>query len=149
MAPPDEPSIGHLFFAPVIPKDAASVIKAQDVFYQAQKDLGLPIPPGFFGMLPAGWYHRSFIYLMGFSVSSNPEANRRTEEACRALIQIAAENGWGEYRTHALFQDDVMGVYNFNDNALLRLHETIKDAIDPNGILAAGKSGIWPKHLRG
>ena len=66
----------------------------------------------------------------------------------RSMIRLAAEHGWGEYRTHALFQDDVMRVYSFNDHALLRLHEAIKDALDPNGVLAAGKSGIWPKHLR-
>ena len=29
-----------------------------------------------------------------------------------------------------------------------RFNETLKDAIDPNGILAPGKSGIWPKRLR-
>ena len=26
---------------------------------------------------------------------------------------------------------------------------TLKDAIDPNGILSAGRYDIWPKHLRG
>jgi hypothetical protein len=31
---------------------------------------------------------------------------------------------------------------------LLRFHEKVKDAIDPQGILAAGRAGIWPKHLR-
>jgi FAD/FMN-containing dehydrogenase len=30
----------------------------------------------------------------------------------------------------------------------LRFCETIKDALDPNGILAPGKSGIWPKAMR-
>jgi 4-cresol dehydrogenase (hydroxylating) len=24
----------------------------------------------------------------------------------------------------------------------------LKDAVDPNGILSAGRYGIWPKHLR-
>ena len=145
---PDAPSTGHLYFAPMIPKNAESVIKAQDVFYQAHKDFGLKVAPGHFGRLPLGWYYRSFIYLMAFNITSNAEVNRRTEDMYREMIKIAASHGWGEYRTHALFQDDVMGVYNFNDNALLRLHETIKDALDPNGILAAGKSGIWPSHLR-
>ena len=32
--------------------------------------------------------------------------------------------------------------------ALLRFHETVKDAVDPSGILSAGRYGIWPKHLR-
>ena len=41
-----------------------------------------------------------------------------------------------------------MSTYNFNNHALLRVHETIKDVLDPNGILAAGRAGIWPKHLR-
>jgi len=31
---------------------------------------------------------------------------------------------------------------------LLRLNETVKDALDPNGILAPGKQGIWPKIYR-
>jgi hypothetical protein len=34
------------------------------------------------------------------------------------------------------------------DHSLRKLHETIKDAVDPNGILSAGRYGIWPKHLR-
>jgi 4-cresol dehydrogenase (hydroxylating) len=35
--------------------------------------------------------------------------------------------------------------YDFNDHALMRLSTTIKDALDPNGILSPGKQGIWPK----
>jgi FAD binding domain len=53
-----------------------------------------------------------------------------------------------EYRTHTAFMDQCAAAYPFNDNALLRLHERLKDAIDPNGILSAGRYGIWPKHLR-
>jgi 4-cresol dehydrogenase (hydroxylating) len=41
-----------------------------------------------------------------------------------------------------------MAAYSYNNSSLLRLHETIKDAVDPNGIVAAGRSGIWPRHLR-
>jgi hypothetical protein len=43
---------------------------------------------------------------------------------------------------------DVIDAYSFNDHALLRLQETMKDALDPQGILSPGKSGIWPKSLR-
>jgi 4-cresol dehydrogenase (hydroxylating) len=39
-------------------------------------------------------------------------------------------------------------MYNFNNHALLRMNERVKDALDPNGILAPGKQGIWPKSLR-
>jgi hypothetical protein len=44
--------------------------------------------------------------------------------------------------------DQIMGTYNWNDNALLKFNNVIKDAIDPNGILAPGKAGIWPQHYR-
>ncbi|HET9359280.1 MAG TPA: FAD-linked oxidase C-terminal domain-containing protein, partial [Gemmatimonadales bacterium] len=66
----------------------------------------------------------------------------------RRLVEVAAENGWGEYRTHTAFMDECARAYAFNDNALLRLQERIKDAVDPKGILSAGRYGIWPRHLR-
>ena len=44
--------------------------------------------------------------------------------------------------------DDCAKAYSFNNNALLRLHERLKDAVDPNGIISAGRYGIWPRHLR-
>ena len=36
----------------------------------------------------------------------------------------------------------------FNDHAYRRFCETIKDALDPNGILMPGRHGIWPKSMR-
>ena len=81
-------------------------------------------------------------------VRNDPEFNKRTRDLFNHLIDVAAQKGWGEYRTHPLFYDKIMGTYSFNDHALLRFHERIKDAIDPNGIISAGRSGIWPKYLR-
>ena len=72
----------------------------------------------------------------------------KTRETFKYLIKVAAEHGWGEYRTHTAFMDDCAAAYGFNNHALLRLQETLKDAIDPNGIISAGRYGIWPKHLR-
>ena len=63
-------------------------------------------------------------------------------------MQEAAAEGYGEYRTHIRYMDAIAGTYKWNDNALMKMHQSIKDALDPKGILAPGKSGIWPKHLR-
>ena len=39
-------------------------------------------------------------------------------------------------------------LYDFNDHAYRRFVETIKDAVDPKGILSPGKQGIWPRRFR-
>jgi 4-cresol dehydrogenase (hydroxylating) len=63
-------------------------------------------------------------------------------------VKDATEKRYGEYRTHIDYMDLVASTYDFNDNALRRTNEAIKDTLDPNGILAPGKSGIWPKRYR-
>jgi 4-cresol dehydrogenase (hydroxylating) len=32
---------------------------------------------------------------------------------------------------------------------VLKFHERVKDALDPRGVIAPGKSGIWPERFRG
>lgn len=139
------PTEGHIWFSPIIPRTGEAVYEAQKVFGQAAKDLGLPINPL---SLPSTYWQRAFIYIFGFPITHDPAVNRKNREAFRALVKIAAEHGWGEYRTAPAYQDDIMDTYAFGDHALRRFDETLKDAIDPNGILSAGRYGIWPKHLR-
>jgi hypothetical protein len=62
---------------------------------------------------------------------------------CEVISECPRE-GYGEYRTYILFADLVAETYNWNNNALMRFNETIKDALDPNGILASGRNCIWP-----
>ncbi|MCC6201840.1 MAG: FAD-binding oxidoreductase [Gammaproteobacteria bacterium] len=140
-----QPTQGHIWFAPIIPRSGAEIFKAQQVFEQAARELGLLAVPL---SVAATYWNRAFIYIFGFAVTHDVEQNRRMRESYRKLVAIAAEHCWGEYRTAPAFQDAVMATYSFNEHALLRFHETIKDAIDPNGILAPGRYGIWPKHLR-
>lgn len=62
-------------------------------------------------------------------------------------VHLAAEQGWTEYRVPAAFQDLVASRCSIN-NALPRFCEKIKGAVDPNGIISAGRYGVRPKRLR-
>jgi hypothetical protein len=140
-----EPSNGHMWFSPIIPRTGEAIFEANRVFAQAAKEFGLP----FLNFnLPSTYWERSFIFIFAFPVVKDVETNKKNVASFKKLIQVAADHGWGEYRTAPVFQDAIMNTYSFNNHALLHFHETVKDAIDPNGILSAGRYGIWPKHVR-
>jgi hypothetical protein len=139
---------GEVWFSPVIPKTGAAVLEAQQVFTETFREIGMPsfTHPA---SVPATWMYRAFIFIMGLPVSRTDSlANQRMREAFMRLANAGAAHGWGEYRTPPIFQDLIMSQYSFNDHASRRFSETLKDAVDPNGIIAAGRGGIWPRHLR-
>lgn len=138
---------GHLGFSPIIPMSGEAIFKAQRVFGELYTELGLPVGNQF-AALPWSYYPRALVLLFGLPTSRDVDSNRETRRIFERLVEVSAENGWGEYRTHIGFMDSVAEIYSYNNHALRRFHETLKDAVDPNGILSPGKSGIWPRHLR-
>jgi hypothetical protein len=140
------PSKGHMWFSPIIPRSGTAIIEANRVFSEAAQSLGMPLFTTF--TLPACFWERAFIFILATPVTEDPNTNKRYREGFKKLIEIGGQHGWGEYRTAPVFQHAVMDVYSFNNHALQRFHATLKDAIDPNGILSAGRYDIWPKHLR-
>jgi 4-cresol dehydrogenase (hydroxylating) len=141
-----EPSHGHMWFSPVIPRTGEAIFQANRVFSAAARELNMPLFRTF--TLPACFWERAFVFILATPVTTDPETNHRYLEGFKKLIEIGGQHGWGEYRTAPVFQKPVIDVYSFNNHALHRLHETIKDAVDPNGIIAAGRYNIWPRHLR-
>lgn len=142
----DAPTSGHVWFSPIIPRTGEAIIEANRVFFQTAKELGMVGFPTF--SMPTCFWERAFVFTIGLPVTRDAEINAQNCKVFRKLIQVAAERGWGEYRTAPLFQDQVMESYGFNGNILRTVHERIKDALDPKGIIAAGRYGIWPRHLR-
>lgn len=139
------PTNGHFWFSPIIPRTGEAVIEANRVIRRAARELNIPI---LLFSPPVGCWSRSFILVLAIPITRDPGSDRTLRAAVRELIRICAEHGWGEYRTAPAFMDTVMGTYDYNDHALRRVDERIKDALDPRGILSAGRYGIWPRHLR-
>jgi 4-cresol dehydrogenase (hydroxylating) len=151
-AMPDSWSQGHVGLFAVIPRTAEAVFEAQQVFGDTLRELGLESGISAIST-PLNWHQFSFFFSAGFSsgggnADGTVEGKRRTAEGLEALLTKAAERGWGEYRAAPYFQDAVAARYSFNDNALRRFNEALKDAVDPNGILAPGRGGIWPARMR-
>ncbi|KAK1656008.1 FAD binding domain-containing protein [Colletotrichum phormii] len=63
----------------------------------------------------------------------------------RTLVKEWKARGWSVFRTHVGLMDQVADAYDFNNGALWKMHEEIHDTLDPNGILAPGRGGVWPK----
>jgi len=142
-----EPGDGFMWFSSVLPKSGEAIFEAQKVYREAAWDLGLePTITPF--STPSSWY-RTFILISGLPVSrSDSELNRRSRSMYEAYARAAAAAGFGEYRAPAIFHSMVSDTYSFNDYALRRFIETMKDTVDPNGIFAPGRGGIWPKRFR-
>ncbi|TDZ32134.1 Vanillyl-alcohol oxidase [Colletotrichum sidae] len=74
------------------------------------------------------------------------DMRKRAQWLGRTLVKEWKIRGWSVFRTHVGMMDQVADTYDFNDGALWKMHEKIHDQFDPNGILAPGKSGIWPSN---
>jgi 4-cresol dehydrogenase (hydroxylating) len=135
---------GHIGFSPVAPLTGTDAIAVRDLLRGMIESAGLDYMAA---LIPIN--ARSFIHvtLIIFD-TKNEEQTRAAYDVAKRLVRDCAKLGYGEYRAHLDFMDLASEQYGFNDHAYRRFNETIKDALDPNGILAPGKSGIWPKAMR-
>jgi 4-cresol dehydrogenase (hydroxylating) len=135
-------------FSPIIPRTGEAVLE----YTRFYRDNLAAVSEGgalrFQGPIFMTNWDRTMVAMIMFPVGQDKAMNARMRTAFRRWVELAAERGWGEYRAPAVFHDEVARTYSFNDGALTRMRESIKDALDPNGIISAGRYGVWPKHLR-
>jgi 4-cresol dehydrogenase (hydroxylating) len=135
---------GHLGFSPVLPPTGAHVLKQFHSTRKRYDEIGLD----YYGSFTLFERHVTNINMMIYD-RDDAAMTAKVRALFKVLVQDAAWEGYSEYRTHLSFMDQVALTFDYNRHALLRLNETVKDALDPNGILAPGKQGIWPKAYRG
>lgn len=141
---PLAPSDGHIWISAVIPRTAEGIVQGTRVMLEECKRLDIPVLA--FSPSITCWT-RSLVMFVAVPVFKDAR-NAKLRGSVNELIDIFTENGWGEYRCPPAFMDKVLSAYSFGDHKLRRVNEQLKDALDPNGIISAGRYGIWPRHLR-
>ncbi len=138
------PNGAHIAFSPVSPIRGADAAALYALAQRRHAQHGIDLFPAFCVGL------REMHLIVELVYDRSDPRRRAAALAClRDMVDDAAALGYGEYRTHLALMDQVAGTYSWNNGALLRMHESLKDALDPNGILAPGRCGIWPRRYRG
>jgi 4-cresol dehydrogenase (hydroxylating) flavoprotein subunit len=134
---------GHIGFSPVMTQSGKLAMEQFKRTYSRYQEFGMDYQASF----AFGERHLLNVNAVLLNLD-DPEFMKRVDPFLRTLIADARQHGYGEYRAHIDYMDTVMESYDYNHHALRRLNERVKDALDPAGILAPGKSGIWPAAYR-
>ena len=134
---------GHIDFSPASATTGKHARIMVDKVRQRLTEYGFDHLSGFYMNGRAMRYINTLVFR-----KDDPTSLERVRKVFGLLVTDLAAAGYGEYRTHLAYMDAVADSYDFNDHAMRRFQERLKDAIDPKGIIAPGKSGVWPRGYR-
>lgn len=134
---------GHIGFSPILAPSGKEAAKLANLVGRTCHEHGFD----YYGGFSFGFRHLWSVMMILYDKKSG-EHRAQVDRLFRKLVKEAGELGFAEYRAHVKYMELVGDRYDFNGHALRRFTETLKDAVDPNGILAPGKQGIWPKGMR-
>jgi len=133
----------HLGFSPVVPASSKHVM---DQLKRSRKIIA-DHDVDFYASFTVGGRFANNINMLMYD-RDKPEQVENMKKLFNVLVAESAKAGYAEYRTHLGWMDAVADTFDFNDHAQRRLNEKVKDALDPNGIIAPGKQGVWPSVFR-
>jgi 4-cresol dehydrogenase (hydroxylating) flavoprotein subunit len=125
---------GSMWFAPV---SQAKGSETRDQTELAQQILG-KYGFDYVAEYIVGWRDMHHVIDLLYN-RQDPEETQRAHDCFAELIDEFAKRGYGLYRTNNEFMEQVAGTFG---EPLREVHRTLKQALDPNGILSPGKSGI-------
>jgi 4-cresol dehydrogenase (hydroxylating) flavoprotein subunit len=137
------PNGAHIDFSPISPVTGDDAMKQYVLIRDRCHAAGFD----YCGEFAVGWRDMHHIFCLTFD-RTDAQQKANAHKLFGELVEAAAVAGYGEYRTHLDFMDQIASTYSWNQHALLRLQEKIKDSVDPGGILSPGKMGIWPRGER-
>ncbi|KAJ0306287.1 hypothetical protein COL5a_003727 [Colletotrichum fioriniae] len=133
------PNGGQLLWAPISKVSGEDAKKQHDVAKKLITEFGFD----YLGAFAVGM--RELHHVIGIPYRLDvPDDVERIRKLAHKLIKETTAHGWGQFRAHTALMDPVADAFNWNDNAQMQLNEAIKNALDPNGIIAPGKNGVWP-----
>lgn len=125
---------GVVYFSPVGPAIGADAQRQRELAGPILRKHGLD----YGGLFAVGSRDLHHIIAMVFD-KENPKVCASVHECYLELLREFTAAGYGIYRTSTEFMDAVADTYGETRRSIAR---KIKRALDPNGILAPGKSGI-------
>lgn len=127
---------GGAWFAPVIPAKAADAIECYRISQRVLAEFGFDYLGGFF----IGYSGRHFdaVNILVFD-RDNPEELERAKQCYTKVVEACAKAGYPLYRATTATMKMTADFYG---EAQKSINARLKHALDPNHILAPGKSGI-------